>query len=92
MSVAKTMKQKLRNELSPQILDLVDESYRHAGHAGANPEGESHFDLLVVSDRFDGLNRVQRQRLVFGVLEEEMKGRVHALTLTTLTQKEYEER
>jgi BolA protein len=89
MSVAKVMKEKLERAFSPSILELEDESYRHAGHAGANPEGESHFQLLIVSDKFDGVSRVQRQRMVYDVLAVEMKERVHALVLKTLTQKEY---
>ncbi|GGF56946.1 protein BolA [Terasakiella brassicae] len=92
MSVAKMMKEKLEREFSPCILELEDESYRHAGHAGANPEGESHFQLLIVSDKFDGVSRVQRQRMVYDVLAVEMKERVHALVLKTLTQKEYDAR
>jgi len=92
MSVAKVMKEKLEREFSPYILKLEDESYRHAGHAGANPEGESHFQLLIVSDKFDGVSRVQRQRMVYDVLAVEMKERVHALVLKTLTQKEYDAR
>lgn len=89
MSIAKTMEDKLTKAFSPAVLELEDESYRHAGHAGANPEGESHFQLLIVSDEFEGVGRVQRQRMVYDVLAEEMKGRVHALVLKTLTLKEY---
>lgn len=89
MSVAKTMETKLKEAFSPDVIELEDESYRHAGHAGANPDGESHFQLLIVSDKFEGVSRVQRQRMVYDVLAEEMKGRVHALVLKTLTLKEY---
>jgi len=89
MSVAETMELKLKKAFSPDFLQLEDESYRHAGHAGANPEGESHFQLLIVSDAFEGVSRVQRQRMIYDVLSEEMKGRVHALVLKTLTPKEY---
>ncbi len=89
MSVADIMEEKLKNAFTPTVFELEDESYRHAGHAGANPEGESHFQLLIVSEKFEGLNRVQRQRMVYDILAEEMKGRVHALQLKTLTLKEY---
>ncbi|WP_167730449.1 BolA family protein [Terasakiella sp. SH-1] len=90
MSIAKVMEEKLQKALNPKIIKLEDESFRHAGHAGANPEGESHFQLLIVSAAFEGVSRVQRQRMVYDILAEEMKGRVHALGLKTLSITEYE--
>ncbi len=63
---------------------IVDESHRHAGHAGARPEGETHFTVTIVSAAFAGLNRVARQRLVYETLADELATRVHALSLTTL--------
>ncbi|WP_417783112.1 BolA family protein [Terasakiella pusilla] len=89
MSVAEIMKKKINEELSPEKLVLEDESYMHAGHAGANSQGESHFNLLIVSDKFEGVSRVQRQRMVYDILADELKDRVHALSLRTLTLKEY---
>jgi BolA protein len=85
MSVADTIRSKLTERFAPVRLDLVDESQRHAGHAGARPEGETHFALTIVSATFAGLNRVARQRLVYAVLAAELGGRVHALSLTALT-------
>lgn len=85
MSVAATIEEKLTRALSPTHLDVVDDSHRHAGHAGANPDGESHFAVTVVSTAFAGKSRVERQRMVYGALAEEMAGRVHALVLKTLT-------
>jgi BolA protein len=64
---------------------IEDESARHAGHAGARPEGETHFRVRIVSGAFEGLSRVERQRKVHAVLKVELVGRVHALSLTTLT-------
>ncbi len=84
-SVAACIETKLRAALSPQKLDVIDESHLHAGHAGARPEGETHFRLIVVASAFDGLNRVQRQRRVNEILREELLGPVHALTMATLT-------
>ncbi len=89
MSIAETMEKKLNEAFSPLKLVLEDESHLHAGHAGANPQGESHFSLLIVSDVFESVSRVQRQRMVYDVLAEELKERVHAFSLKTLTQKEY---
>ncbi len=90
MSVADIMEEKLKLALNPSFIELNDESHLHAGHVGSNPKGESHFQLLIVSTQFEGVNRVQRQRMVYEVLAEELKERVHALALKTLTQKEYE--
>ena len=77
------IRRKLESVLAPESLDVVDESHRHAGHAGARPEGETHFRVEIVSAAFDGKSRVDRQRLVYQILAEELKERVHALALTT---------
>ena len=82
--VAEAIRRKLTERLAPSRLDIVDESHRHAGHAGARPEGETHFVVTVVAAAFSGLNRVARQRLVYEILADELATRVHALSLTTL--------
>jgi BolA family transcriptional regulator, general stress-responsive regulator len=84
MSVADTIRTKLTERLTPIRLEINDESYRHAGHEGARPEGETHFSITIVSAAFIGRNRVDRQRLVYQTLAEELATRVHALSLTTL--------
>jgi BolA protein len=84
MSVADTMRRKLTERFRPVRLDIIDDSQRHAGHAGAQPGGETHFDVTVVSDVFAGLSRVARQRLVYETLADEIAGGVHALALRTL--------
>ena len=83
MTVAETIRQKLTNRFAPTRMVIVDESHRHAGHAGARPEGETHFAVTIVSASFAGLNRVARQRLVYQALADELAGSVHALSLTT---------
>lgn len=83
---------KLTEALAPERLDIVDDSLRHAGHAGHDPRGETHFLVTVVSQAFAGQDRVARQRMVYGLLAEEMRERVHALVLTTLTPEEAAER
>ena len=88
MTVAETIRQKLTERFAPVRLDIVDESHRHAGHAGARPEGETHFSVTIVSPAFAGLNRVARQRLVYATLADELATRVHALSLTTLAPNE----
>lgn len=82
--VADTIRQKLSDRFAPTRLEIIDESHRHAGHAGARPEGETHFALTIVSAAFSGESRVARQRLVYQTLAEELATRIHALSLTTL--------
>ena len=84
MSVAETIREKLTAQFAPIRLAVIDESHRHAGHAGARPEGETHFNVTITSAAFAGLNRIARQRLVYDALKQELASRVHALSLTTL--------
>ena len=84
MSIKDNIKNKLTERLAPLTLEIIDDSGRHAGHGGAHPEGESHFSIKIVSPQFVGKSRVDRQRLVYGILAEELSGRVHALALSTL--------
>jgi len=84
------MREKLTSALAPQRLELEDDSARHAGHhheggMDAQPGGESHFNLLIVSAAFEGQGRVQRQRTVNALLREELAGPVHALSIRALT-------
>ena len=81
---------RLRAELEPVYLEVIDESHLHAGHVGAR-EGGGHFRATLVSDRFRGLSRVQAQRLVFAILEEEMKTEIHALAIKAMTPEQYAE-
>ncbi len=82
--LAERIEKKLREELDATHVEVEDESHLHVGHAGA-AEGGSHLRALIVSDRFSGLNRVQAQRLVYSILDQEMAGEIHALSMTTRT-------
>ena len=88
MRVASIIEKKLTQAFAPVRLSVEDESHRHEGHAGARPGGETHFRVEVVSAAFQGLSRVDRQRRIYGVLDEELKGPVHALALRALTPEE----
>jgi BolA protein len=81
--VAREMRERLENALGPATILLRDDSENHRGHGGYNPAGESHFFLSIESPSFAGLNRVQRQRLVYKALGELMHERVHALAMET---------
>ncbi len=85
MSIADIIKTKLTEALAPSRLELVDESHLHAGHAGARPEGESHFRLVVVSDQFENRGRLERQRMVYRILGDLMATDIHALSIKALT-------
>ena len=71
----------LETSLAPLSLDVVDESHLHAGHGGWREEGETHFRLDVVSAAFEGKSRVDRQRLVNGLLEPAFQRGLHALAM-----------
>jgi stress-induced morphogen len=79
----------LTARFAPQVLEISDDSARHAGHAGAAPGGETHYSVLLVSDAFQGLPRVARSRAVHEALAEEYAGGLHALALTLRTPAEH---
>ncbi|MBV8799866.1 MAG: BolA family transcriptional regulator [Alphaproteobacteria bacterium] len=85
MAAADLIAQKLTAAFSPADLSVEDDSARHAGHAGSRPGGETHFIVRIVAETFDGLSRVERQRRIYAVLANELKGQIHALSLTVLT-------
>ncbi|HWA60750.1 MAG TPA: BolA family protein [Caulobacteraceae bacterium] len=82
--VSEAMKRKLAAAFSPTRLEIVDDSSRHAGHAGAREGGESHFTVTLQAAAFAGVGRVQRQRMVHAALAEELAGPVHALSVKAL--------
>lgn len=91
--VATIIREKLTRALSPVRLEIEDDSGRHAGHhheggLDGRPGGESHFNLLVVSNAFQGEGRVQRQRRVNAALRDELAGPVHALSIRAFTPEE----
>jgi BolA protein len=72
---------RLTAALDPILLDVVDESDRHAGHAGARAGGGTHYRVQVVSAQFERRSRVERHRLVYGLLTAEFADGLHALAL-----------
>lgn len=88
--VAQIIREKLQFALSPQRLELEDDSWRHAGHhheggMDAKEGGESHFNLSIVSEAFEGQSRVNRQRIINKLLADELTGPVHALSIKAFT-------
>ncbi len=82
--VASAIRTKLEAALKPTRLEVIDDSSRHAGHSGAREGGESHFNLVIESEIFEGLSRVERQRRINSALKEELAGPVHALSIKAL--------
>ena len=79
--VADRLRDRLQHSFSPERIDIVDDSSKHAGHAGAREGGESHFTVTIVSPAFEGLSRVERQRRVNSALKEAFDGGLHALSV-----------
>ncbi len=87
MSTAPTatqLQQRLRERLQPTRLEVLDESYQHNGHAGANGTGfGTHFRVRIASQLFTGQSRVARHRLVYDALQDFMAQGLHALAIET---------
>ncbi|MGH8519206.1 MAG: BolA family protein [Panacagrimonas sp.] len=87
MSTAAKIRERLA-ALEPQDLELVDESAQHAGHAGAQPGGETHWRLSIVSPRFAGQSALARHRMVYQALGSLMHNPIHALAITARSPEE----
>lgn len=80
-AVKDEIERRLRENFAPEHLDVIDDSAKHAGHAGHDPRGESHFTVEISSALFAGLSRVERQRAVNRALADLLEERVHALAI-----------
>jgi BolA protein len=87
MSVAARIRERLA-ALEPLDIELVDESSKHAGHAGWRPGGGTHWRLSIVSPRFAGKTTLARHRMVYQALGELMQNPIHALAITARTPEE----
>jgi BolA protein len=85
---AAAIQTRLTAALAPQRLEVVDESHQHVGHAGAK-DGKSHFRILIVAERFQGLRPLARHRLVYHALGDLMANDIHALGIDALTPAEF---
>ena len=74
---------RLEEGLGPDHLEVIDDSHRHAGHAGA-ADGRGHFTVLIVSQRFAGLGTLKRHKLVYEVVGDMMTTDIHALSIQAL--------
>ncbi len=89
MSICETMERKLKAAFAPERLEVINESHLHAGHhheegghaATFDGAGETHLRIRIVSPAFAGMSRIERHRAVNGLLDEELRGGVHALAI-----------
>ncbi|HSD60002.1 MAG TPA: BolA family protein [Burkholderiales bacterium] len=82
MSTAERMRERLAT-LSPERVDIADESAKHAGHEGAKGGG-GHYALTIVSPKFDGQSTVARHRMIYVALGDLMRREIHALSIRAL--------
>jgi BolA protein len=83
-AIFEAIQTKLTAAFSPSRLEIQDDSSRHAGHSGAREGGESHFNIVIEAEAFQGAAKVARQRMVYKALAEELAGPVHALSVKAL--------
>lgn len=87
MVIQERIESKLTETLAPEHLEVINESHMHSVPKGS----ETHFKVVVVSARFDGLSPVKRHQLVYGTLSDELRGGVHALAITSRSPAEWAE-
>lgn len=81
MRTSDIITQKLTEAFAPQSLTVEDESHRHEGHAGHRPGGQTHYRVYIVSEAFKGKTRLERHRMINGILSSELAAGVHALAI-----------
>jgi BolA protein len=80
---ATIIRQKLEEALKPDLLEIIDHSAAHAGHAGN--KGGGHYNVTIVSEQFEGKTLVQRHQLIYAIMGDMMKEEIHALGINALT-------
>jgi BolA protein len=81
MTRAEKISELLASHFSPMQLEVADDSHKHAGHSGANPEGGSHIRITIIAPAFQGMSRIQAHRAVYQVLAEHFAEGLHALQI-----------
>jgi BolA protein len=74
--------EKLTTVLKPEVLKITNDSEKHHNHPGALPGKDTHFRIKIASRKFEGLSHLEKHRLVYDVLSDEMKGTIHSLSVT----------
>jgi BolA protein len=78
---------KLKEVLKPELIEIIDQSPAHAGHAG-NRKGGGHYFVTIIADAFEGKSMLQRHQLIYQALDDMMKEEIHALGINALTPSE----
>lgn len=81
MMVTDEIRARLEQAFSPEVLEIIDESEKHRGHAGYREGGQSHFRVTIRAPAFGPMNRIERHRAVHNALGPDLVGRIHALAL-----------
>jgi BolA protein len=81
MTMKNTIISKLTAEFSPTMLEVIDESEKHRGHAGYREGGNSHFRVRISAEKLTGKTRLQQHRAIMDVLNDELKETIHALAI-----------
>ena len=81
----KLIETRLKQSLDVQQLLIIDDSAKHAGHAGAKERGGGHFTIKIVSEQFQNKSAVQRHRMIYSALGDAMETEIHALSIKALT-------
>jgi len=81
MTRTEKIEARLREAFDPRVLEVIDDSESHRGHAGFQEGGESHFNVRIESEKFQGLSRIARHRAVHEALGKELVAEIHALAL-----------
>jgi len=86
MTMKTIIYKKLTNKFKPEVLKVENESHRHVNHAQSPKGGNSHFSVVIKSDIFNNVSRVEAQRMIYKVLDEEFKKSLHALRIKIINQ------
>lgn len=81
MDIEEYIRKQITEHLNPAHLEIINQSHLHAGHAGDDGSGQTHFKVVVVSDKFDGMQTVERHRLINDLLSDCFENGLHALSL-----------
>ncbi len=87
MSIDRLIRERL-SALKPETVEIHDDSATHAGHAGARESGGGHFEVMVVSDAFEGRSTIARHRMIYAAVSDLIPARIHALSIRAYTPRE----
>ena len=92
MSIQQKIIDLIQSQLQPDYFDCINVSHQHQGHSGDNGSGDTHFQLIVVSDQFEGRTRILRHKAVMDVISCLFEEGLHAASIKVYTNNEYKQR